>query len=126
VFPRGRFRGFDRRQRWRALAIPTATQIFGGGRRPRTLSALKPSASNSRSVPDGPSNSNDTGNPAEVSPAGSTTPGSPAVLPGAMLRDIAAANETFCPPMITSFWPITAAVVIVVGNTIAATPVRAK
>jgi adenosylmethionine-8-amino-7-oxononanoate aminotransferase len=63
---------------------------------------LKPSASSARSPPAGASNSSDTGKPARVSPTGITSPGTPAVLPGAIFCPTATSKDTARPPMLKS------------------------
>jgi hypothetical protein len=64
-------------------------QMRGGAGAPSARSTATPSVSSSRSVPAEPSNSIPTGKPDFVSPADKTSPGIPAQLPGAMLRDMA-------------------------------------
>lgn len=62
------------------------TQLGGGGKLPKSSSAISPIASKSRSWPSGPSNSIPTGRPVAVNPMGMLSPGNPAAAAGRVLR----------------------------------------
>src|SRR5882724_1154729 len=102
--------------------------LLGGAIGPSARSRLKPRASKARSDAAGESNSTATGTPLAESPAGSTRPGNPAVLPGAMLRATATSKGRLRPPPTVSVVssPISGGGTRVAGKTMAATCARAK